>query len=86
VVAERLVNEAQVVIVEIEPRKGSFERALRLLLALILNPQLGRDEQLIARNAAGFDRVADCLLVEVRASGVERAIASVEASIIACSV
>jgi hypothetical protein len=72
------VDDEQVEVVEAESREGSVERPLRLLLALILNPQLGRDEQLITRNAAGCDCPADRLFVDVRARGVERPVSGFE--------
>ena len=72
VVAERLVDQIQVEVVNPELLKRSLERTSRLLLALMLNPELRRDEQLLARDAARLDPATDGFLVAVRRSRVER--------------
>jgi hypothetical protein len=78
VVAERLVDQIQVDVVEAEPLQRSLEAAPCLHLAGVLCPELGRDEQLLARNATRGDRPADGLLVAIRGGGVERAVAGPE--------
>ena len=73
VVAERLVDEVQVDVVEAETAEGGLEGTPRLLLALVLDPQLCRDEQLVSRNAARIERPTDRVLVPVRGGSVKRA-------------
>ena len=48
------------------------------VLAAVLDPQLGGDEQLVPSDAAGGDGPADGLLVPVRLGGVEVAVADGE--------
>jgi hypothetical protein len=78
VVAERLVDEVQVHVVEAEPLKRRLERALCVVLAGLLDPELGGDEQFAARDAAAGDGLADGYLVLVGGGGVERAVAGGE--------
>jgi hypothetical protein len=48
VVAEGLVDEVQVDVAEPEPLQRRLERAAGLALAVVLDPQLGGHEQLVA--------------------------------------
>jgi hypothetical protein len=80
------VDQVEVDVVEAELLERGFERAPRVLLAGVLNPQLRRDEQLVARNPARLDRTADGLFIPVGGSGVERPIPLPSASATACSV
>ena len=66
VVTERLVDQVEVDVVETETLEGPLESGPRLGLAGILDPQLGRDEQLVSRDAAAGHGPADRLLVAVR--------------------
>jgi hypothetical protein len=74
VVAERMVDQVEVEVVEAETLERGLEGATRGVLALILNPQLRRDEQLVAGDPARLDCPTDSLFVQVRGGGVERAI------------
>ena len=78
VVAEGLVDEVQVDVVEAEPLERRLERTPGVALAGVLDPELGGDEQLVARDAAGGDGAADGLLVLVGGGGVQRAVAGGE--------
>jgi hypothetical protein len=78
VVTERLVDQVQVDPVEAEPLERCLERALGVGLAGVLDPELGRDEQLVSRDAARTDRSADRFLVVVGRSGVDEPVANLE--------
>jgi hypothetical protein len=75
VVAVRLVDEVEVHVIEAQPLQRRVDRALGVLLAGILDPQLGGDEQLLARDAALLDGPPHGLLVAVRGGGVEGPVA-----------
>jgi hypothetical protein len=75
VVAERLVDQVQVQPVKAEPLQGPVERAAGVVLAGVGDPQLGGDEQLVARDAAGGDGTADGGLVLVGGGRVEMPVA-----------
>jgi hypothetical protein len=77
-VADRLVDEVQVEVVEAEALQRCVEGFLRGLFAGVLDPQFGRDEQFVAQDATLGDRAADLLLVEVGGGGVEQPVASRE--------
>jgi hypothetical protein len=78
VVPEGLVDQVQVEVVEAEPGQRLGEGSLGAVLAAVLDPQLGGDEQLVPRDAAGGDGPADGLLVVVGLGGVEVAVADRE--------
>ena len=78
VVAERLVDQVEVDVVEAEPLEGPLEGGLGVGLAGVLDPQLGRDEQLVARDAAAAHGPADRLLVPVGGGGVDEPVADLE--------
>jgi hypothetical protein len=86
VVAEGLVDEVQVHVVQAEPLKRRLEGALCVVLAGLLDPELGGDEQFAPRDAAAGDGSADGFLVLVGGGGVERAVAAASAAVTACSV
>jgi hypothetical protein len=65
-------------VVEAELFERGLERAASGLLAVILDPKLGRDKQLVACDPARGDRAADRLFVLVGGGGVERAVAGDE--------
>ena len=75
VVAVGLVDQVQVEVVEAQTPQRGVERLLGVLLAGVLYPQLGGDEQLPVGDAAGGDGAADGFLVAVGGSGVEVAVA-----------
>jgi hypothetical protein len=72
------VDQVQVEVVEPEPGQRLLEGSLGAVLAAVLDPQLGGDEQLLPRDAAGGDGPADGLLVLVALGGVEVAVADGE--------
>jgi hypothetical protein len=69
------VDQVKVDVVQAEPLQRRLERLAGLALAVVLDPELGGHEQLVAGNAAGGDRAADGLLVAVGGGGVQRAVA-----------
>jgi hypothetical protein len=72
------MDQVQVEIIEAEPVQRLGEGSLGAVFAAVLDPQLGSDEQLVPRDAAGGDGPADGLLVLVRLGGVEVAVADGE--------
>jgi hypothetical protein len=62
-------------VVEAEPLKRRLERAPRVVLAGLLDPELGGHEQFAALDAATGDSSADGFLVLVGGGSVERAVA-----------
>ena len=78
VVPEGLVDQVQVEVVEAESLQRLLEGPLGAVLAAVLDPQLGGDEQLVPRDAAVPDGPADGLFVPVRLRGVEVAVADGE--------
>src|SRR5215218_1342073 len=75
VVPEGLVDEVQVEVVDAESLQGGLECAASALLAGVLDPELGRDEKIFARDAAGADRATDRLFVLVGGCRVDVAVA-----------
>jgi hypothetical protein len=78
VVPEGLVDQVQVEVVEAESDQRPLEGSLGAVLAAVLDPQLGGDEQLVPTDAAGGDCPADGRFVPVRLGGVEVAVAAGE--------
>jgi hypothetical protein len=78
VVTEGLVDEIQVQVVEAEALQRRLERAPGAGFAGVLDPELGRDEKLLARDARGADRAADRFLVLVGRGGVDVPVAGGE--------
>ena len=72
------MDQIQVEVVEAEPLQRLLEGSLGAVLAALLDPQLGGDEQLVPRDAAVADGPADGLFVAVRLRGVEVAVADGE--------
>jgi hypothetical protein len=77
-VAVRLVDEKQIEDIEPEALHRAIEGLLRLLVARVFDPQLRRDEDLIARDAAASDRLPDGLLVLVGGRSVDEPVADAE--------
>ena len=69
------VDEVEVDVIEAEPLQAGVERAQRAVVALVVVPQLRRDEDLLAREPLVAHRGADVGLVAVDARGVDVAIA-----------
>jgi hypothetical protein len=68
-ITEGLVDQVQVEVVQAELAQRGVEGALGVILAGVLDPQLGGDEQVLARDAAPLDRAADRFLVAVGGGG-----------------
>ena len=78
VIVHRLVDEVEVYVVKAQFVQRGLERGPGALIAGVLYPQLGGDEQLLAGNAAFADGRAHGLLIEVGGSGVDEAIAHLQ--------
>src|SRR5207344_860266 len=72
------VNQVEVDVIEAEPLQAAVERTQRAVVSLIGVPQLRRDEQRLAGDAAFADRGADVRLVAVDARGVDVRVPAVE--------
>lgn len=77
-VAERLMDEIEVNIIEPQPLERRFEAAFGPLVARIRHPQFGRHEHLVARQAARAHGRPDRFLVTVARSRVEQPVADRE--------
>jgi hypothetical protein len=78
-VTEGLVNQVQVEVVQAEPGELLLERAPGVVLGGgVLDPQLGSDEHVLARDGAGGDGPSDRVLVLVGGGVVEVAVAEGE--------
>ena len=78
VVAQGLVDQIQVQVVQTQPVQGGLETPLSPLIAGIGDPQLGGDEQLLPGEAALPHRLAHRLLVAVGGRRVDEAVAHVD--------
>ena len=78
VVAEGLVDEVQVQRLQAEFVHRTFEGLPGRALAGVGDPQFRRDEQVVARDAAGGDGAAHRFLVVVHGGRVDRAIAGLQ--------
>jgi hypothetical protein len=72
------VDQVQIEHVEAELLHAGVERPQRRVVALVGVPQLGGDEQLVARDVGGGDRLAHLGLVAVDRRGVDVAVAELE--------
>ena len=77
-VAIGLVDQVEVEIVELKLVQRTLERCLSAIVTRVLNPQLGRDEQFPAVDAAVPDARTDRLFVHVRSGRVEQPVADVD--------
>jgi hypothetical protein len=59
------VDQVQIQVLELEAEQAGVERLERCVVTLVLVPELGRDEQLRARDPGFGDRGADLSLVAV---------------------
>ena len=78
VVAQGLVDQVQIQVVQAQPVHGGLEPPLGPLTACIGDPQLGGDEQLLPGEAALPHRLAHRLLVAVGGRRVDEAVAHVD--------
>jgi hypothetical protein len=75
VVADGLVDEVQVEVVQAKALQGLLEFALGGVFTRVLDPHFGGDEELVAGDAALGDRAADGFLVVVGGGGVDGSVA-----------
>ena len=71
----RLVEEVEVDGVDVEPAQAGREANLRGLEAVVADPQLGGDEDLVARDAGTADTLAHFAFVAVGGCGIDQAVA-----------
>ncbi len=74
----RPVDQVQVDVVQAELAERGVEGAQRRVVPLLGVPQLGGDEQLLARQARGGQRPAGALLVGVDRGGVDAAVSGLQ--------
>jgi hypothetical protein len=72
------VDQIEIDVLQPEPRQAVVEGAQGIVVRLGVVPQLGGDEQLLARDAGCGDGLAHALLVAIDRRGVDAAIARVE--------
>ena len=72
------VDEVQVHVVQAQALQGLVHGLQGGLVALVVVPQLGGDEQLLARDAAAGDRAPHTFLVAVDLGGVDVAVADLQ--------
>ena len=72
---QRPVDQVEVDVVEAEPAAALLEGLQGRVVALLRVPELGGDEDLLARDPGGGDRGADAGLVAVGGGGVDVAVA-----------
>lgn len=77
-VAERLVQQHQVNVVRAEPAEALVDGCLGFLIAVIRDPDLRHDEDLVARDAALGDSGAYAFLVMIRLGGIDHTVAHAE--------
>src|SRR2546425_3453555 len=75
----RPVDEIQIDIVEAEFAAALFERPQRRLVAMVVVPELRRDEDLVPRDAALADRDSKIAFVPVQLRGIEQAVSALQA-------
>ncbi|MNC48731.1 hypothetical protein D3C75_978640 [compost metagenome] len=68
------MNEVQIEVVQLQLLQGFGKRQLGALITCVLNPQLGGDKQLLARQTAAFDGASYRFLVEITRSGIDQAV------------
>ena len=71
----RLVQQVQVDVVDAEPAQAGVEADLRGVVAVVADPQLGGDEDLVAVDAGAADALADLALVVVGGGRVDQPVA-----------
>ena len=77
---QRLVQDQQVDLVDAELAGALLEAVQRLVVAVVADPDLGLDEDLVAGDAGAVDGLADLALVAVRRGGVDVPVAGLSAA------
>ena len=75
---DRPVEQVEVDVIQAEALQAGVEGAQRAIVALVVVPELGRHEHLLARDAAVANAGADVGLVAVDARGVDVAVAEAQ--------
>ena len=75
-IAEGLMNQIQVNVIQLQALQGIFKGFSCALVALALNPKFGRDEQFFSGHAAAFDAFANRFFVHVRSGRIDVGIAN----------
>ena len=76
VIAVGLVKKHKVNLIHAKEFERLLDGVVGLALAVVGNPHLAHDEELVARNAARLDAGAHAALVAIRLSGVDHAVAA----------
>ena len=82
---QRLVQDQQVDLVDAELGGALLEAVQRLVVAVVADPDLGLDEDLVAGQAGAVDGLADLALVAVRRGGVDVPVAGRERRLDGCA-
>jgi hypothetical protein len=77
-VRHRPVDQVEIDVVETQAGEAALAGRQRVVVALLVVPQLGGDEELVARDAACSDRSADAVLVAVHRGGVDATVPDLE--------
>jgi hypothetical protein len=72
------VDQVQVDVVQAQPFEGPLERSSGVGLTRVLNPELGRHEDLVARDAAAAHGATNGLLVLIGGGRVDEPVTHVE--------
>ena len=78
IVAERLVDEVEIDVVQPELAQAALGAGPQVVGSQVLHPHLGRDPDLVAVDAGGREPAADLFLVLVHRGGVDVAVAGVQ--------
>ena len=74
VVSVGFVHQVKVEVIQSELLHRAIESPQRVVVLVVLHPQFGGDEKLLARDAALPDGIAQLLLVEIGSSRVEQSV------------
>jgi hypothetical protein len=77
-IPERLVNQVQIQIVQLQPLQRLIDGLLCSIETGVLHPELGRNEELITRNAAILEALSYCAFVHIRCCRVNLSIAGLD--------
>ena len=77
-VAERLVNQIQVEVFELQAAQRFVNGLLRALVAGVLYPELAGDKQLLPRHTTPAKAMANRLFVQIGGSGIDQPVARLD--------
>jgi hypothetical protein len=72
------VDQVEVQVVELEPLHAGVEREQSLIVALVVVPELGRDENLLARHPRLDDRGAHLRLIAINGGRIDVSVTGLE--------